>query len=73
MSIFIDQQTKVLVQGITGSEGSFWTKHMIELGTQVVCGVTPGKEGQFIEDRPVYNSVKEALKHHTVHRFLYFL
>ncbi|MCF7930093.1 MAG: succinate--CoA ligase subunit alpha, partial [Acholeplasmataceae bacterium] len=60
MSIFIDQKTQVLVQGITGSEGSFWTKHMIELGTQVVCGVTPGKEGQFIEGKPVYNSVKEA-------------
>ncbi len=64
MSIFIDRKTRVLVQGITGSEGSFWTKHMIELGTQVVCGVTPGKEGQLIEGLPVYNSVKEAMKHH---------
>ena len=42
MSIFIDRNTRVLVQGITGSEGSFWTKHMIDLGTQVVCGVTLG-------------------------------
>lgn len=41
MSIFIDRNTRVLVQGITGSEGSFWTKHMIDLGTQVICGVTP--------------------------------
>ena len=73
MSIFIDQQTKVLVQGITGSEGSFWTKHMIELGTQVVCGVTPGKEGLFVEDRPVYNSVKEALKHHSVDASMLFV
>ena len=51
MSIFIDRSTRVCVQGITGKEGSFWTKHMIELGTNVVCGVTPGKEGQVIEGR----------------------
>ncbi|MCF7930595.1 MAG: succinate--CoA ligase subunit alpha [Acholeplasmataceae bacterium] len=73
MSIFIDQKTQVLVQGITGSEGSFWTKHMIELGTQVVCGVTPGKEGQFIEGKPVYNSVKEATKHHKVEASMLFV
>ncbi|GAB1457041.1 hypothetical protein MASR2M48_23490 [Spirochaetota bacterium] len=46
MSIFIDRTDRVLVQGITGSEGSFWSRHMMELGTQVVSGVTPGKEGQ---------------------------
>lgn len=73
MSIFIDQKTQVLVQGITGSEGSFWTKHMIELGTQVVCGVTPGKEGQFVEGKPVYNSVKEATKHHKIEASMLFV
>ena len=45
MSIFVDRTTRVVVQGATGSEGSFWTRHMVELGTKVVAGVTPGKEG----------------------------
>lgn len=61
MSIFIDSKTRVLVQGITGSEGSFWTKHTIGLGTDVVAGVTPGKEGQSVEGVPVYNTVKSAV------------
>ncbi len=73
MSIFIDQNTKVCVQGITGKEGSFWTKHMIELGTQVLCGVTPGKEGQFIEGKPVYNSVKKAVEHHDIDASMLFV
>ncbi|MBN2898234.1 MAG: CoA-binding protein, partial [Clostridia bacterium] len=73
MSIFIDQNTKVCVQGITGSEGSFWTKHMIELGTQVVCGVTPGKEGQFIEGLPVYNSVRKAISNHEIEASMLFV
>lgn len=61
MSVFIDREDKVLVQGITGGEGSFWTKHMIDLGTQVVAGVTPGKEGQSVEGVPVYHTVKRAV------------
>ncbi len=73
MSIFIDQKTKVLVQGITGSEGSFWTKHMLDLGTQVVCGVTPGKEGQTIEGVPVYHTVKRAVAHHEVEASMLFV
>ena len=73
MSIFIDQHTKVLVQGITGSEGSFWTKHMIELGTKVVCGVTPGKEGQFVEGKPVYNTVKKAVLLHDIDASMLFV
>jgi succinyl-CoA synthetase alpha subunit len=73
MSIFIDQHTKVLVQGITGSEGSFWTKHMIELGTQVICGVTPGKEGQFVEGKPVYNTVKKAVLLHDIDASMLFV
>ncbi len=73
MSIFIDKTTRVCVQGITGSEGSFWTKHMMDLGTQVVCGVTPGKEGQSVEGIPVYHSVKNALKHHVVDATMLFV
>ena len=61
MSIFIDKTTRVLVQGITGSEGSFWTKHMMDLGTQVTCGVTPGKGGEQVEGIPVFNTVAEAV------------
>ncbi|NSW89685.1 MAG: succinate--CoA ligase subunit alpha [Firmicutes bacterium] len=60
MSVFIDKDTRVLVQGITGKEGSFWTKHMIELGTCVVAGVTPGKEGQTVEGVPVFHTVRRA-------------
>ncbi len=61
MSVFIDKQTRVLVQGITGGEGNYWTKHMIGLGTNVVAGVTPGKGGQETEGVRVYNSVQEAV------------
>ncbi len=73
MSIFIDQDTKVLVQGITGGEGSFWTKHMIDLGTNVVAGVTPGKEGQVVEGKPVYNTVRKAVEHHEVEASMLFV
>jgi len=62
MSIFIGKDTKVLVQGITGKEGSFWTKHMKDMGTNIVAGVTPGKEGQEAGGIPVYNTVKKAVK-----------
>lgn len=60
MSILIDQNTKVIVQGITGRDGSFHTEQMIKYGTQVVGGVTPGKGGQEVAGKPVFNSVKEA-------------
>jgi succinyl-CoA synthetase alpha subunit len=73
MSIFIDQTTKVLVQGITGKEGSYWTKHMMELGTKVLCGVTPGKEGQEVEGLPVYHSVKNACAHHDIDASMLFV
>ena len=53
MSIFIDQSTTLIVQGITGRDGSFHTKQMMEYGTRVVGGVTPGKGGQTIEGRRV--------------------
>ncbi len=64
MSILLDKKTRVVVQGITGSEGSFHTKQMIEYGTNVVAGVTPGKGGQKFEDTkvPIFNTVAEAVK-----------
>lgn len=62
MSILIDENTKVLVQGITGRDGSFHTKLMLDYGTKVVGGVSPGKGGQTVESKPVFNSVSEAKK-----------
>ncbi len=65
MSIFINKDTRLLVQGITGREGSFHTSQMIEYGTQVVAGLTPGKGGMTTEHGvPVYNTAKEALEAH---------
>ena len=61
MSILIDSSTKVCVQGITGRDGSFHTKQMLEYGTNIVAGVTPGKGGGKIEGVPVFNTVKEAV------------
>lgn len=66
MSILINKDTKVLVQGITGKEGSFHTKLMLQYGTKVVAGVTPGKFGQKIEGVPVYDTVKEAMENHHI-------
>lgn len=60
MSIFINKNTKVVVQGITGRDGSFHTKQMMEYGTKVVAGVTPGKAGQTVEGVPVFNTVYDA-------------
>jgi succinyl-CoA synthetase alpha subunit len=63
VSIFIDRSTKVVVQGITGRDGSFHAKQMIEYGTQVVAGVTPGKGGQRFEGSvPIFNTVEEAVQ-----------
>ena len=62
MSIFVDKQTKLLVQGITGKEGMFHTRQCIEYGTRVVAGVTPGKGGQTMDNVPVFNSVQEAVR-----------
>lgn len=73
MSIFIDRSTRVVVQGITGAEGAFWTKHMIDLGTQVVAGVTPGKEGQAVEGRPVYHTVRRAVAEHKADAAMLFV
>ncbi|HLK56216.1 MAG TPA: succinate--CoA ligase subunit alpha [Chthonomonadaceae bacterium] len=62
MSILIDANTRVLVQGITGRDGGFHTQQMIEYGTKVVGGVTPGKGGQTAQGVPVFNTMREAVK-----------
>ena len=62
MSILIDKNTRVLVQGFTGSQGTLHSSQSIEYGTNVVCGVTPGKGGASHLDLPVFNSVKEAVE-----------
>ncbi len=62
MSIFINKNTKVLVQGITGNEGSFHARACLEYGTQIVAGVTPGKGGQKMDSVPVFNTVKQAVE-----------
>lgn len=62
MSILIDQNTKLIVQGITGREGTFHTEQMLAYGTHVVAGVTPGKGGQTVYGVPVFNTVREAVE-----------
>jgi succinyl-CoA synthetase alpha subunit len=62
MSILIDSETRVIVQGITGGEGTFHTQQMLEYGTKVVGGVTPGKGGQTAEGLPVFNTVSDAVR-----------
>ena len=64
MSILLNKNTSILVQGITGSEGLFHAQQMLDYGSNVVCGVTPGKGGQTATENnlPVFNSIKEAKK-----------
>ncbi|MDP6460567.1 MAG: succinate--CoA ligase subunit alpha [Gemmatimonadota bacterium] len=62
MGILVGTDTKLLVQGITGRDGSFHTRKMVEYGTRVVAGVTPGKGGENMDEVPVFDSVKEAVK-----------
>jgi succinyl-CoA synthetase alpha subunit len=63
VSIFIDRDTRLIVQGITGRDGSFHTRQMVEYGTNVVGGVTPGKGGQKFDDKvPIFNTVEQAVK-----------
>lgn len=61
MSIFVNSDTRLLVQGITGREGQFHARQCRAYGTKVVAGVTPGKKGQYVDDMPVYDSVAEAV------------
>src|SRR5690625_4664080 len=62
MSILVNKDTKVLVQGITGSTAAFHTKEMLEYGTNIVAGVTPGRAGQEVEGVPVFNTIEDAVK-----------
>ncbi len=73
MSIIVNKDSKVLVQGFTGSEGTFHSEQMIEYGTNVVCGVTPGKGGTKHLDKPVYNSVAEAMINEDINTSIIFV
>ena len=64
MAILADQNTRVIIQGITGREAATFTKDMIDYGTRVVAGVTPGKKGQQVHGIPVYDTIRQALKDH---------
>ena len=66
MAILADQDTKVIIQGITGREAASFTKDMLDYGTRVVAGVTPGKQGHEVHGVPVYDTVRGALKEHPV-------
>ncbi|MBI4869687.1 MAG: succinate--CoA ligase subunit alpha [Candidatus Wallbacteria bacterium] len=62
MSILVDRNTRLVVQGITGSEGSFHTRQAVEYGTKVVAGVTPGKAGEKFDGIPIFNTVRDAVR-----------
>lgn len=73
MSVLINQETNVLVQGITGRDGSFHARQMIKDGTRVVAGVTPGKTGQKMDEVPVYGTVAEAAGDHRIDATVIFV
>lgn len=73
MGIIVDRNTKAIVQGITGTQGSFHTKLMLEYGTQIVAGVTPGKGGTKVHSVPVYDTVEEALQKHEANASIIFV
>ena len=73
MSIIVNKDSKVLVQGFTGSEGTFHSEQMIEYGTNIVCGVTPGKGGSRHLNKPVYNSVQEAVINEDINTSIIFV
>jgi succinyl-CoA synthetase alpha subunit len=73
MSIFVDENTRVLVQGATGHQGTFHIKEMLKFGTKVVAGVTPGKGGQEVHGVPVFDTVKEAVSETNANASLVFV
>jgi len=73
MTVLVNKDTKVIVQGITGREGSFHTKLMLEYGTKIVAGVTPGKGGEEVHGVLVYDSVRDALDHHEAQASIIFV
>ncbi len=73
MPILVDENTRAIVQGITGREGSFHTKLMLDYGTKIVAGVTPGKGGQTVHGVPVYDSIEEALQKHEANASIMFV
>jgi succinyl-CoA synthetase alpha subunit len=73
LGIIVDRNTKAIVQGITGTQGSFHTKLMLEYGTQIVAGVTPGKGGTKVHNVPVYDTVEEALQKHEANATIIFV
>jgi len=73
MSIIVNEDSRVVVQGITGNEGRFHTASMLQYGTKIVAGVTPGKGGQQIEGIPVYDTVSEAVTRHGANTSIIFV
>ncbi len=73
MGIIIDKNTNAIVQGITGAQGSFHTKLMLEYGTKIVAGTTPGKGGTQIHNIPVYDTVEEAIEKHPANASIIFV
>jgi len=73
LGIIIDKNTRAIVQGITGTQGAFHTKLMLEYGTKIVAGVTPGKGGNRIQNVPVYDTVEEVTEKHQVNASIIFV
>jgi len=73
MGIIVDESTRVLVQGITGAQGSFHTRLMLEYGTKILAGTSPGKGGETIYDVPVYDTVEEACAKHALNTSVVFV
>jgi len=73
MGIFVDKTTRAIVQGITGVQGSFHTRLMLDYGTQIVAGTTPGKSGTNVHGVPVYDTVEEALNEHGAEASIIFV
>ncbi|MBI1974191.1 CoA-binding protein [Candidatus Micrarchaeota archaeon] len=73
MSILIDENSRVIIQGMTGKEGSTACRLMLKYGTRVECGVTPGKGGQQVEGKPIYDTIREAASSHPVNTSLIYV